>query len=932
MQWLPQQNVDGRPPRRQRCSVLLRGLGLLLIVHVLSLLLHGFALMNGYRTSLEIAASAAALRTGLAKGFKAVAPVPSWLLAAVEDVDPGLATTEVHEAVLTPPLDPATLQHAAGAKAVLEEIPATHLSFASFGSSLTVADLIDASHQCLDLGPWPCLEAECEGPQRSCSDMEPMCALGLLELFPASPAARIVPPLWNLSHACPQTCGVRPQSDRCPLQIPTWLIMAHRRSLGPDTHLRGSDTHLPGSYAHLRGSYPHLWGSSPRFQHARLPNGAAQGRAEARRLKPAGERPAGEKPAGEKPAGEPATLAQGSTMEATPKAEAAPVQGTEPLQPDASLALEQDASLAYAANKVWGAVREAKIPEGEDAHYRAPMNLKGYEHMVDASSWRPEARRKAGCVRTFHTGVRSDMLQTVVPLFRKLGLCRSKRELSKAEQRKNGSATAPDVLWTISWVDIHSFFRRTIAKGAIVNSVPGLTAQVGMKTSLARLHVSCMQRAGYDPLATLPPTAPFCGFTKRAFAVRRFNSSALQCSYKRFRQYNEDLQKSGRESHRIWILKAQGGYNQVGLHMFSLSPQAMGSDESMMEWLHQRVPVGTWVLQEYVMNPMTFRRHKFDMRVWAVVTSLDPLRIHLMDTGIPKVSLWNYSKAAEHVKQECIHTMLPGTLECLIDKRAQLFKPYPAVTTNSYWYDNVYPSGKAFWTKKAWPSVERQLLELVLLARDNILHLDHELKGKGFRYKRIMFLQPDVVVDTNGQATLIEVNTNGYMVGNLHKSFFNVYPQQEGLFRMLGAEGYSDAPRYTPALHEKTRQFCKRKQCSAAAEREIWELVNEDMHSKFGWYRIFPRPREHPFLARVLRAPFFARSLTPLDGLYLDWLSEGWEPKHTHDRNHSVKVSRAAQPPRDGGVSASSITDKLKQAILTKIQDKLLRKLDLKLS
>jgi hypothetical protein len=44
------------------------------------------------------------------------------------------------------------------------------------------------------------------------------------------------------------------------------------------------------------------------------------------------------------------------------------------------------------------------------------------------------------------------------------------------------------------------------------------------------------------------------------------------------------------------------------------------------------------VLQDYVMNPMLFRGHKFDLRVWAVVLSIDPLRVHLLGSGIPKVT------------------------------------------------------------------------------------------------------------------------------------------------------------------------------------------------------------------------------------------------------------------------------------------------------
>ena len=56
-------------------------------------------------------------------------------------------------------------------------------------------------------------------------------------------------------------------------------------------------------------------------------------------------------------------------------------------------------------------------------------------------------------------------------------------------------------------------------------------------------------------------------------------------------------------------------------------------------WLSacRRIPEGNWVLQEYAMNIMTYNGNKFDLRVWAAVTSLDPLRIYLLGTGIPKV-------------------------------------------------------------------------------------------------------------------------------------------------------------------------------------------------------------------------------------------------------------------------------------------------------
>jgi len=179
--------------------------------------------------------------------------------------------------------------------------------------------------------------------------------------------------------------------------------------------------------------------------------------------------------------------------------------------------------------------------------------------------------------------------------------------------------------------------------------------------------------------------------------------------------------------------------NQVGIHMYSYNEVDMASEEATSDWLLKHVPDGTWVLQEYVMNPMTYQGNKFDLRVWTMVTSLDPLRIYLLGTGIPKVSQWKYSKAAEFVKQQCIHVLLPGTTECFSSraKEVNIIQPYPHTTNGKFWYHSMSPPGRDFWVKKAWRSLEWQLTELLLLARDSILHIDHQLKRKGVSYKRV---------------------------------------------------------------------------------------------------------------------------------------------------------------------------------------------------
>lgn len=45
----------------------------------------------------------------------------------------------------------------------------------------------------------------------------------------------------------------------------------------------------------------------------------------------------------------------------------------------------------------------------------------------------------------------------------------------------------------------------------------------------------------------------------------------------------------------------------------------------------------------------------------------------------------------------------------------------------------------------------RTQVEMLLLARDSILHVDHQIKRHGIRYKRVFFLSPDFVIDVKAR-------------------------------------------------------------------------------------------------------------------------------------------------------------------------------------
>ena len=481
------------------------------------------------------------------------------------------------------------------------------------------------------------------------------------------------------------------------------------------------------------------------------------------------------------------------------------------------------------------------------------------------------------CRRWFKIGARADFVNSIKPAAQALGMCEAK---SRGEH-----AYAWHLWWSLPkfWVP-ERFLKEYVPDGGIINVIPGLYHALGDKPSLARLQVQCFEDHGYSALAPLPAGSPDCRFTGRGWPVHRDNEThrIRGFAHPKFRAYNlatTPQQRNG-ESHNIWILKPVGGFNQVGIHMFNYDNGRDGASEgATTTWLDKHVPDGEWVLQEYVMNPLTFRGHKFDVRLWALVTSLEPLRVYVLRAGVPKISQWVYSSAADQTKEQCMHVLLPGTAECFASSRAQRISPYPPKTDRAEFLSRLgrvdgRACDAACWWGKVWPSAEWRIVEVLLLARRRILEQERPLKEAGRRFKRVALLQPDLVFDTSGNAVLVECNMNGYMVGDAHKDFFSLQDETEALLELVGASGYPRQLGYAKALNRHIDEFCAKEPdgCSAAARLELAELAHETHHANSGWAKAFPAGEDKPHVRHFRRSPVWGAMLSRADRMYMRWL------------------------------------------------------------
>ena len=160
-----------------------------------------------------------------------------------------------------------------------------------------------------------------------------------------------------------------------------------------------------------------------------------------------------------------------------------------------------------------------------------------------------------------------------------------------------------------------------------------------------------------------------------------------------------------------------------------------------------------------------------------------------------------------------------------------------------------------------------------------------------------------MVIEESGQATMVEVNTMGYMIGSKHKDYFDLELQQRAVLRLVGASGFPERRKYAAELTSRSEHFCAGSRgCGRAQRLEIEEMVHEDMHCSYEWYRIFPTLADRPHTAALKKEPKYAQLLTPLDRLMFAWLAEGWAPSHRIDSNGTVRVFDSSQP----GVAAQA--------------------------
>ncbi|XP_063296407.1 tubulin polyglutamylase TTLL5 [Pelobates fuscus] len=103
----------------------------------------------------------------------------------------------------------------------------------------------------------------------------------------------------------------------------------------------------------------------------------------------------------------------------------------------------------------------------------------------------------------------------------------------------------------------------------------------------------------------------------------------------------QDLCNALSKDRGFWIVKPVSSSRGRGIHLIN-SPSQISMEENIL-------------VSKYISNPLLIQGYKFDIRLYVLVTSYEPLIIYLYEEGLTRFATVKYDQTARNMKNDFIH-------------------------------------------------------------------------------------------------------------------------------------------------------------------------------------------------------------------------------------------------------------------------------------
>lgn len=318
-----------------------------------------------------------------------------------------------------------------------------------------------------------------------------------------------------------------------------------------------------------------------------------------------------------------------------------------------------------------------------------------------------------------------------------INLANCKYEVVRSVQQKLGwKETDDEGDWHIYWTDTSVSMERVMRLRRVqkINHFAGML-EICRKKSLAK-NLGRMLKAAPDDY----------GFAPQSFQLPA--------------EMDDLLAQFERGKRKTYILKPDAGCQGKGI---TLAQSASAVESAMRQY--QAHSCENLVAQRYLHRPFLVNGHKFDLRIYVLVLSCDPLRVFLYDEGLVRFCTEPYeAPKGSNLDQVCMHLT-----NYAVNKHNDNFKFNEGGVEgmddeDSKWALSAffdYLAGEGHDVDKLWAAIKDLVIKTLISAQPLLAHnyrlctAQHE-EDDGFRCFELLGL--DVMLDWKLRPWLIEAN------------------------------------------------------------------------------------------------------------------------------------------------------------------------------
>ncbi|XP_044253224.1 tubulin polyglutamylase TTLL4-like isoform X2 [Tribolium madens] len=359
--------------------------------------------------------------------------------------------------------------------------------------------------------------------------------------------------------------------------------------------------------------------------------------------------------------------------------------------------------------------------------------------------------------------------------------------------------------------------------------------------------------------------------------------------------------------HELKILKQNWEYKNGGGEAWIVKPpaSARGAGIKVINKWSQLPKKMSLVVQKYISNPYLINGSKFDLRLYVLVTSFNPLRIYLYPDGLARFASAKYSSDSKDLKDRYVH--LTNYSINKLSSQYTANEDANACQGHNWTITKLleYMSKQGIDTKALWRNLQQLVIKTIITGEAPIHQLCEE--NMLSRYNCYELFGVDVLLDENLKAWLLEVNISpslhsaspldAHVKGPLVQMLFDLaqFHLPPRLSQTVRQSPQCFEPKlYTTALTKKEREkhtlFEQYESRHDYLDDILTELTGDDVRKltqaedeftvKGRFERIFPTSQTHKYLSFM-------------EVRYYNRLFDAWESKFEKNRQEGINLLRA---------------------------------------